>query len=341
MSFLLTSSKKSILFAILLLITYPKLYAASNDLNGLPNISYQTENGWAISADFLFWFPSEELSTIWASVISVGSNTSSWAVPGFNFKWDYGFRIGAGYDFKYDQWDTALYWTWFRTETSHTISSAPDAIINPEFDAAFLTKNNAQSLKGDWSLLFNMIDWELGRNYWVSKGLSLRPFLGIKGGWIHQSIHANYYNLTIGNTLTSHVGKEHLKNNFWGIGPSGGINTKWKVRNFKSHFLHLFGDFSFATMWGSWTCADVYKSTVPQTFSIKTKNSTLGALMFRGFLGIGWDVDLNTSKSHFAAKLGFETQLWLDQLRIATLQVQRLHGDLTLQGLTFNCRYDY
>ena len=63
--------------------------------------------------------------------------------------------------------------------------------------------------------------------------------------------------------------------------------------------------------------------------------------MFRGFVGIGWDADLRSCKSHFAAKLGFESQLWLNQLRISTLQVQRLHGDLTLQGLTFNCRLDY
>ncbi len=90
-----------------------------------------------------------------------------------------------------------------------------------------------------------------------------------------------------------------------------------------------------ATLWGNWTCADVYKSTVPQTYSIKTKNSALGALMFRGFVGIGWDADLRSHKSHFAAKLGFETQFWLNQLRISTLQIQRLHGDLTLQGLTF------
>lgn len=57
--------------------------------------------------------------------------------------------------------------------------------------------------------------------------------------------------------------------------------------------------------------------------------------MFRGFAGIGWNA------THLSAKLGFETQIWFNQLRLSTLQIQRLHGDLTLQGLTFNCRYDY
>jgi hypothetical protein len=263
-------------------------------------------------------------------------NTSSWGAPGFNFKWGYGFRLGSGYDFEYDQWDSALYWTWFRTQTTRNIPAVPSTSISPEFDAAFLTGNFAQSMKGTWSLLFNMFDWELGRSFWVSEGLSLRPFLGIKGGWIHQSIQARYFDLIIDFVPTNLTGIEHLKNNFWGLGTTGGLNTKWDIC-----FLNLFGDFSVATLWGNWTCTDVYNNTTPQTYSIKTSNAPLGALMFRGFVGMGWETDICRYNSHFAAKLGFETQLWLNQLRLSTLQIQRLHGDLSLQGLTFNCRYDF
>lgn len=334
----LATSKKWIFLALLLSLT---LYAENDPLRGLPNVSNRAGSGPVFSADFLYWYPSEEVSDIWASVINVGLDTSSWGAPGFNFKWDYGFRVGVGYDFVHDEWDSALYWTWFRMDTNRTIPSAPNTTISPEFDAAFLTGNSAQSLKGNWSLLFNMFDWELGRSYWVSESLSLRPFVGVKGASIRQSIHAHYFNLTIQNVLTNQSGKEHLKNHFWGVGPSAGIYTKWSLRSWKSNFFHFFGDFSTATMWGNWTCSDMYKNTASQTYSIVTKNSSLGALMFRGFAGIGWDTDFRSCKSHFSAKLGFETQIWFNQLRISTLQVQRLHGDLTLQGLTFNCRWDY
>lgn len=303
-------------------------------------MSSRTESGWNFSADFLYWFPSEETSAIWASVFDIGSNTSTWGLPGFDFTWDYGFRLGTGYNFSYDQWDSSLAWTWFRTEQEHTIPKTPTTFISPEFDAAFLSGNNAQSLTGRWSLLFNTFDWELGRSYWVSKNLSLRPCLGVKAGAIFQSISAHYSNLIISGVLTHNAGEEHVKNNFWGVGPLGGINTKWQVRCFGSHFLSFFGDFLMATLWGNWTCSDQYENTTSQTFSVKTKNSSLGALMVRGFLGAIWDINFS-NKSHFAAKLGFETQFWMNQLRIATLQVQRLHGDLTLQGLTLSGRYDY
>lgn len=329
---------------MLLISALPKLYASENNLNGLPNISTRTQSSssdWVVSADFLAWFASEEVSSIWADVITIGNNTSSWEALGFNFKWDFGFRIGAGYGLEYDQWDTMLYWTRFHTDAKHSIPHKPNAIISPEFFAAFLSGNAPQSMRVKWSLFLNMFDWELGRSYWISNGLSLRPFLGVKGGWIDQSIHGQYDNLTINSVLTNNSGSEQLKNNFWGIGPVGGINTKWRVRNFGSHFFDFFGDFSAATMWGTWICSDVYKNTASQTSSVNMENSTLGALMFRGFMGIEWDVHFRAGKSHFSTKLGYETQLWLNQLRFATFQLQRLHGDLSLQGITFNCRFDF
>jgi len=319
---------------------FPKLYAEKNNLNGLSNISTYTKkpsSNWIISGDFLAWLTSEEVSAIWADVITIGDNTSTWEALGFKFKWDYGFRIGAGHCLINDRWDTALTWTRFHTDAKHTIPFKSNASITPEFFAAFLSGDTPQSMSVKWSLLLNMFDWELGLNYWISKGLFLRPFLGVKGGWINQSIHGKYFNLTIAHVLTNNSGSERLKNNFWGIGSLGGINTKWKIPN----FFDFFGDFSMATMWGTWSCNDEYKNTAFQTSSVNMKNSTLGALMFKGFMGIEWSGNFNADKSHFATKLGYEMQLWLNQLRFATFQLQRLHGDLTLQGVTFNCRFDF
>ncbi|MGH2640038.1 MAG: Lpg1974 family pore-forming outer membrane protein, partial [Rhabdochlamydiaceae bacterium] len=314
----------------------PQLRALENakpQLTSSPN--------WSISADFLAWYASEEVASIWADVITIGVNTSTWRAPAFNFKWDYGLRLGIGHALIYDQWDTAFYWTWFRTDAKHTIPSQADTRIGPEFDAAFLSFDVPQSMSAHWSLDFNMFDWELGRSFRISKNLSFRPFVGLKGGWINQSIHARYFDLTINSVLTNKSGKEHLRNNFWGIGPLGGVNTKWSVRNFGSHSFNFFGDFSMAAMWGTWSCGDIYKNTIPKKYSVNTQNSSLGALMLRGFVGVGWDVDFHAGGSHFATKLGYEMQLWLDQLRIATFQLQRLHDDLTLQGVTFNCRFDF
>lgn len=328
------------LFTKLLILS--SLYGAPCEEKGLPNLSTRqnpSTSQWTFSADFLAWLASEEVSSIWADVITIGDNTSSWDAKGFNFDWDYGFRAGANYGFTYDNWDAAAYWTWFRTEKVHEIPFAPNASISPEFFAAFLSGTPPESMSVKWGLLFDLFDLELGRSYWVSPSLALRPFIGIKGGWIHQSIHARYQTLLVSSVPTKESAKEELANNFWGAGPLGGVNTTWQMRQLGSHNLNLFGDFSFATLWGSWHCSDVYTDSNSKSSSVNMSDSTLGALMLRGFLGFEWGVDF--CKSRFAAKLGYEMQIWLNQLRIATFQLQRLHGDLTLQGATLNGRLDF
>lgn len=320
------------------------LYAIERDPKGLPNVSTKIDSSsgqLTFSADFLAWLASEEVTSIWADVITIGDNTSAWNAKGFNFSWDYGFRVGASYSFLYDDWDVAASWTWFRTSATHRIPQMPNTDISPEFFAAFLSGTPPKSMKVHWALLFDMIDLELGRSYWVSKNLSLRPFVGVKGGWIYQPIRGHYYNLIVSSVPTDLSAREHLENNFWGAGPLGGVNTKWQLREFGSHVIDLFGDFSMATLWGTWRCSDVFENSVGNISSVNTNNSTLGALMFRGFLGFEWNTYFCVSDSLLSVRLGFETQIWLNQLRLNTFQLQRLHGDLTLQGATFNCRFDF
>jgi hypothetical protein len=292
-----------------------------------------------LSGDFLAWFVSEEASAVWADIIKIGSNTSSFTAQDFEFDWDFGFRVGAGYNFEYDAWDTQFGWTSFHTEAHQ--SQTVLGIIHPEFFAADLSRNLAQSAKIHWAFVFDMFDWELGRSYSVSKKFSLRPRIGLKGGWIHQQIHLRYHNLIIQQTLTALSGREHAKNNFWGVGPLGGVNSEWKLRDFCTHYPTLFGDLSAAALWGTWNCSDIYKNGVEPEVVVHMRKSTLGALMFRGFFGVGWDVDFNNDRSHFGARLGYEMQLWINQLRLPTSQLIRLHGDLTLQGMTFNCQIDF
>ena len=326
--------RKVFLFAAIFLSIQHSLFAASNE---------ETHpNRFTVSADFLYWYPSEEVASIWADVITSSGNTSSWKAQGFDFDWDYGFRLGVGYKMVHDEWDTALYWTWFRTDATHTLSSEPGQTLRPEFFAAFLSFDTPRSMSANWDLFFNMFDAELGRRFWLSKNVSLRPFIGIKGGWIDQSIRVKYFDLVVDSIFpTDLTAKERLKNDFWGVGPLGGVNSLWKILGSGSRFFSLFGNFSVATMWGSWACSDVYKSPLPKTSSVNTKDSVLGALMMGGFLGIGWDTNFYKEKAHFALKLGYEMQIWFNQLRIATFQLQRLHDDLTLQGLTLNCQVDF
>lgn len=307
----------------------------------LPSISVLSDSPprkWKILADFLYWGASEETSSIWASIdTDTSAHTSTFEGKGISFDWNTGFRSGVGYNMEHDQWDTQLYWTWYRTQANSQIAKNHHTILS-EFFAGFINDDIAESAKINWKMFYNMFDWELGRNFWVTQEISFRPFMGLKGGWIDQSIESDWQNVIIF-PLSYFSSTETLKNNFWGIGPSGGVNTKWKLMHVKNHYLSLVGNFSAATLFGTWVCKDKYTNSTSKEIEVNMKNSTLGALMFRGCLGIGWDG--NIGSSYLSASLSYDMQFWLNQLRIPTFQQLRLHGDLTLQGATFDVRWDF
>ena len=170
----------------------------------------------------------------------------------------------------------------------------------------------------------------------MGDALSLRPFLGVKGGWIHQTIHNEMWNPI---DLPFTKAREDLKNNFWGVGPSGGLNTKWVLACGESNDFSLFGDFSGALMWAQWNFKDQYKNNAPQEVIIDLPKIKGGAFMLRSFMGFGWDCYF--SCFHLSARLGYEMQFWLDQLQLVTLNVGRIHDELTFQGGTLDVRFEF
>jgi len=308
--------------------------------SGLPNLSSRSwcdSNSPYFFADLLYW-RAEEGATSWADVVHIQPETF-FNQADLSFGWDFGFRGGIGYNLDYDQWDTRLVYTWFHTKAkdAYTLSSSDVGIISSEFLGAFIelprTVFGFASIQ--WAILFNMFDWELGRDFLVSGALSLRPFMGLKGGWIHQTIRSQWTN------PLSLVAEENLKNNFWGIGPSGGVNTDWRLGGNSSRFFSLFGDFSGAYMWGKWNCSDIYFDNFPSKVVVNTPSTFLGSLTFRCFAGIGWATNFNKNRSHFATRIGYEMQFWFNQLKIVTFDELRLHHDLTLQGGTCDIRFDF
>lgn len=325
---------------------------AQEGANGLPNISARSHpdgRGFDVFADLIVWTAKEAGADCWAEVITSDGLATSNDLRQVHFGWDPGFRVGFGYGMKHDQWDTQAYYTWFRTRGTDHVSSDPGAVHSSflgnfyvdNADGAGLSGPSYQRASIDWTIRFNIFDWELGRNFWVSKSLALRPFLGIKGGWIHQSIHSKWRNPELFGAEFFDVGTENLKNNFWGIGPAAGLNTKWNLYAGQKHSLNLFGDFSGALMWGHWSFSDTFKNDIPQRVSIRLQNLNGGAAMLRTFMGFGWDVNFSQNQYRFSTKLGYEMQFWLDQLQFYSFTGGRLVNELTLQGGTLELCFDF
>lgn len=346
----------SILFAAAICsaqdLSSPPLPNEQEITNGLPNPSARllpNANEFDVFAHLLVWTAREAGTDCWAEVLTSNSLASSNHIHEVLFGWDPGFRVGVGYGMKHDQWDTQAFYTWFKTKGTDHISSEPGSVHSAFLGNFYVDNTQGAGLSGpayqkagiDWLIHFNLFDWELGRNYWISKSLALRPFVGAKGGWIHQIIHSKWEIPNLSGAQFFNLGTEDLKNNFWGIGPAAGINTKWILFSGQSQLIHLFGDFSGAVMWGHWSFRDVFNNDLQQKILIDLQDMSSGASTFRTFIGFGWEVHFNQNQSQFCAKLGYEMQFWLDQLQYYSFTGGRLDNELTLQGGTFEISFDF
>ncbi len=319
--------------------------------NGLINISDpspRVSKDFDIFANLIFWTAREAGADAWAEEITSDSPTSSNNIQQVNFGWDPGFRVGVGYGMKHDQWDTEVYYTWFHTRGKDNISSTPGAVHSTYLGNFYVNNTDGSGLSGpayqrasiDWTIHFNMLDWELGRKFGINKSLTLHPFLGIKGGWIDQSIKTKWFNPALSSSEFFNIGTENLKNNYWGIGPKAGINAKWNLFSTQSQF-YLLGDFSGALMWGHWSFGDVFQNDISEQISVDLQNINSGSSMLRTFMGFGWDANLSQNRYRFSIKLGYEMQFWLDQLQFYSFTTGRLVNQLTLQGGTLEFYFDF
>lgn len=306
--------------------------------SGLPNLSDRPkaqDKNIDVFANVLYWYTSETLD--WAFTLSQQQNFVT-SYKTLSFDWAPGFRVGVGYNMHHDDWDTQASYTWFQSKATDHLSGS----VTPAFFAARLSLLEPfETGKVRLDLHYNIFDWDLGRSFLVSRSLSMRPFIGIKAGWINQTIHTKWTIpnfLGLGGLFTA---SENLKNNFRGGGPKGGVYGKWILGNVHDHSFSLIGNFESAYMWGHWTISDQFFDVFNTQISTKVDKRNLGAFMFHGLMGLGWDFNFDKDRSHFALKAGYEIQDWLNQVQLFTDASGGQNNDLIIQGLTVDLRFDF
>ncbi len=320
----------------------------TESMDSIPDFAKTTENRTSASIDFLWW-QAQEGGTDWAyslmpttEPLDIGYNKS------VDFPWKPGFRVGIDYIFQRDGWDSNLYYTWYETSRHQNVFNPfPEndeiAGIEPlQTDIQISTEG-----KINWRILFSMFDYEIGCSYFPTRFLSLRPHIGVKGGWIHQNVHMSFDTLFVD---TLHAKK---KNHFWGIGPSGGINTKWILGNVSSHYFSLRGDFGGALMWGHFNVGEKETET---DFLIQRHNLSKNLIVpaVDVLLGFAWETLFHDNKCRFTLNLDYEMQYWFRQNQMIAIQpaleptlfafvyrYDRLSEDLRFHGLTAGVSFGF
>jgi len=289
-----------------------------------------------ITTEFIYWTAREDqLSFAVKQPFNEDFSALEGRVSQPNWEYSPGFKVGLGILYDHDGWDIYANYTWLRPRTSKKTVRADgnDALILRSFGNSN-SPDSFRSLSASWSLDFNTVDLELGRNFFISRCLKLRPHFGMKGTWQKQDFPIKGVLSPDGISFLEYTNKL----DYWGVGIRTGLDSSWQF----SPCLSAIGEVAISALWEGYktkrkvVSAELLLTEVDFTSECHRINPVLELL-----LGMRWETWFCCDAYHFAIDGGWEIQWWNDQNHFSTIQGPDLLGDLYLQGFTLKFRFDF
>lgn len=276
-----------------------------------------------------------------------------------HFNWDWGFRLGLGLNMDHDSWDLNLSWMRFYTDTSRSVHAAPGEFLLPLFanpagyrGSLFSSQPKlVERAKSKWRLHLNELDLEVGRNFFVSKWLAVKPHAGFRTAWVRQNDHILYRDIVINPNGGERFSKAstHMKCNYWGLGLTAGVDTQWGL----GCGFSLLANYAASTLYGYFNLGHEEVGTFlgggERVFFNAHDFYHVMRVLTDFMIGLRYDyVFGDCDFYHLGIQAGWEHHLLFGQnqfMRLINdanpgLFASNL-GDLSLQGFSAQVRFDF
>lgn len=302
----------------------------------------QTAGSYTVSVSPVIWKLREGSADNWAQLISPAGADQTTKIIGVPFKWDPGFRLGVGY--QADNWNSQFYFTNYQTTGRSNASGQVFSAFLGNFYSGNTNGASFGPLYSDasmrWRFVYNVFDLNAGHKFAYDNIVKLNPTIGLKFAFIDQNMFSVWNNPSSNATppvvYNFTRATEDLKNNYYGLGPSIGLNTSWPLYTTKNQSFSFIGDVAGALMWSKWRFKDQYKTDAGTAINIKNSNINGAATMVSGIFGIEWNRQY--SQMDVALRLSYEAQVWFNQMQFYSYNMGRLNNLMSLQGGTFDIR---
>jgi hypothetical protein len=253
-----------------------------------------------------------------------------------NPDWKWGFRVAAGYNMQHDGWDGIATYMRFNFATNNSVHQPAGGTLYSFFDESLPWFDTTYDKVSDrWSVDFNQVDIEQGRQFFVSKHLRLRPKFGLRSLWLEndQNIHAH-----VGNE----VWKMKSRENFWGMGVLAGLDTIWSLRQGFS----LYGNVGFSALFGYFNPKQTLITDAPAVRFTTGHQEVTKANMDLA-LGVRYDKNFYDDRYHIGFNFGFEQHIYWNMTRayFGEQNFSNFTGvsgrDFTMSGFTMGARFDF
>lgn len=277
-----------------------------------------------------------------------------------DFDWDWGIKAAIGYNFEHDLWDIKMTYTWLDTSGSKSSSAGFNSSLialkgsstilqgcgNFGSSAEFVFSTSAKS---QFDLVFHDLVLDLGRDYFISGWLALRPHVGLQSDWIYQEQVVRYTGGTESGGPGVPIGHNTVQitddSDYWGLGPMAGVDSNWYL----GAGFSLFGNASGALLYGR---SDVIHH---EQFSLCPHDNKIRIVADRHHfvpttnlqLGLSYERYFDDHGQHIGLRLGYEAQyFWRanQMLNIedsSTLKYDRLSEDVARHGIMLDARWTF
>jgi len=297
-----------------------------------------------INADFLYW--TAENDAWFHGQLSSGTEPGSGPVWPLVRKLEYGpgVRLGLGFKTCYD-WDIYGSWTYLDNKTNLTTTGGLHSILYIPL--------NVNKVATQYKIKYNMLDLELGRAFHAGNTLSLRPHIGLRGGWINQSGFINAdedLTVPIGTITTPIV--VNFSEKTWVIGPRAGFDTNLYFGNTG---LSIYGNLAAALLYGKIDAnvvVDVYyapAAAIAPLFDYRIRDDQDIFSTLQIALGLAWGDFVNDNESvALNVHAGWEANYWWNQFQAPLLiwsgsspASSTVTEPIIMQGLVVGARLDF
>ncbi len=265
-----------------------------------------------------------------------GSNNSRFRdIKNPHFEWDWGWRFGAGYNIPRDGWDLSLIWTHIKNHAKGTTHKG-DEVLDIIWSVAAYKVGSPTVAHAHWDAHLDQIDFDLGRQFYVGRHLTIHPKAGVRSAWIFQDYDVSWSD-------QSGTQKNDMKNKYWGFGFLAGIDSDWML----GAGFSLFGDAGLAILLGFFD-VNQHGTFNNSTNSKISESLRTGRPIFDLDLGLKWAKKIYHDRFAIAFKVGYEYHLYFNQNQFLLSNgndgfelFNPVNGDLTYQGVTFSGQFDF
>jgi Legionella pneumophila major outer membrane protein precursor len=256
-------------------------------------------------------------------------------IKAFDIEWNPGFRVGLGYRLPHDHWEARGYVTQFRTTNHLKQAAGTTGFIEPNFGQLNGTTTSFAQEEGNWHLKYTLFDVELTRSFAATKALSISPFIGARGAWIHQKQFRKF-----SGEHSLHVdAKNHYR--------AGGLRLGSDCSFYLMNYVWFFGQASLNLLSGRFEDETEMELDHEPLFTGNTKPQRLAPC---GELRAGakGTIPLYRKEAFLTIGLTYDMSLWFFQNQFLSffnasdaIQVPIQQANLTLQGVTLTTRLDF